>query len=173
MILISIKKLLKNSYEVSNRTVISFTVFTMHFSHGLSQESHQPKLILFFDKHLNLFEKFASQIELTHNNFRCDIIHTFVSLAFSDGKIDYFKRARLTYIANRLGRPDFLKTIMALFDSAWEDDEQSNTHQRRNQENHKERHQYRSTQQATNSLDEYYKILGVPAKQFSLMRSRR
>ena len=111
----------------------------------------------------NLFEKFVSQLELTSNNFRCDIIHTFVSLAFADGKIDQVKRSRLTYIASRLGRTDFLKTIMVLFDSAWEDDEQSNKHQQRNQESHKERYQYRSTQQATDSLDDYYKILGVPA----------
>ena len=111
----------------------------------------------------NLFEKFVSQLELAQNSFRCDLIHTFVSLAFSDGPIDYIKRSRLKYIANRLGRPDFLQTIMALFEGVYEDEERSHSHQQKDQNNHKEQRQYNSSRQASNSLDEYYKILGVPA----------
>jgi DnaJ like chaperone protein len=44
-----------------------------------------------------------------------------------------------------------------------EDEERSHSHQQKDQNNHKEQRQYNFSRQASNSLDEYYKILGIPA----------
>ena len=109
-----------------------------------------------------LFEKFISELELTNLNFCCDIIHAFVSLAFSDGKIDYEKRSKLTYIANRLGREDFYKTIIKLFDNFFEDDNQQqeqSKHQKK--DSNKDTNNNNSSNKKQNVLEEYYKILEI------------
>ena len=115
----------------------------------------------------NLFEKFISQLELTKDNFRCDIIHTFTSLAFSNGAIDNIKRSRLQYIANRLERPDYLLKIMALFDSIFEDDNQQqeqseNKKQKSNKDSSsKDKNNHNTSNTNENALDKYYKILEI------------